>query len=202
MDVKADLLSVLAMMDCPSHSPMRAELTDMFYNLQPHLQGLCKIGAKYSLGQLPFDGINPLLKKGDPVIFSIITMGPQLADFIRKEFEMGNHLQALLADAMASSMLFSYQTKVAEELASFAQKEGYGIEGVFEAPSDIDAAIIDYIVKITGADKDLGLSLTAGHMLVPEKSMCQIYLLSRDTSKCNYEHDCSTCQAENCKFKQ
>ncbi len=201
MELKADLSIALAMMECPEDSPVAAELTDMFYKLQPQLLQLCEPGARYFPGKLPFDGIKPSLKKGRSVIFSIITLGDGVSDFIKNEFHKGNHLQALLADAMVSSMLFSYQDKVAEKVAVFAKNESYGIEGVYEAPGDIDAGIHDYIVEVTKAE-ELGISLTSGHMLCPEKSLCQIFLLTNDVKACNYKHDCSKCQSLNCSFRK
>ena len=164
-----------------------------------------KIGqpkSLYCFARLPFDGTNPALKKDSPVIFSVVTLGSQPSDLVAQEFEKGNHLEALMADMEANSLLFSKQEAIAKDIAAFAKRQGYGIQGVYEAPTDIDASIQDYIVKVTGADKVLGISLTSGHMLCPEKSMCQIYLLSQDKNECNYRHDCSSCQADKCNFRQ
>ena len=110
-------------------------------------------------------------------------------------FAQGDCLRAMLADAAADDCLFQMDEQLKDRVTALCRERGKGIRRRLEAPHDVPMSIQKKALDVTGAAEG-GIGITEGFMYRPVKSVCQVYLLSEDTTQCNYEHDCKGLQKQ------
>ena len=136
------------------------------------------------------------------VLYVMLTIGDGISRLAEK-FTAGNEmLKAMIADAMADSCLFAFEEQLLPYIRQFCLEEGYGITGRIEIMRDVPAAVQKTVFEALEAERTLGLSITSGYMLKPEKSMSLLFALTEDVSVQCLEHNCGTCANQSCMLKK
>ena len=133
-------------------------------------------------------------------LYGINTVGDEIGKWSTALFQEGNYLAGMLADAMADDYLFQMDEAIKDTVIHLCKERKRGIVRRVEAPADIPMTIQKKAFEVTGAQK-AGIGIKESYMYDPVKTVCQVYLLDRDTSRFYAEHDCSRCDNVNCMMR-
>ena len=198
--IKISPQNVCAMLDADRSSleeEMREELEEMLPEAYDRLEPAAFLGFGDTEGFLC--GEDEL--SAQEALYIICTVGDALSRWSSELFTQGDCLRAMLADAAADDCLFQMDEQLKDRVTALCRERGKGIRRRLEAPHDVPMSIQKKALDVTGAS-ELGIGITEGFMYRPVKSVCQVYLLSDDTTQCNYEHDCSRCPSTSCRLRK
>lgn len=198
--IKISPQNVCAMLDADRSSleeEMREELEEMLPEAYERLEPAAFLGFGDTEGFLC--GEDEL--SGQEALYIICTVGDALSRWSSELFAQGDCLRAMLADAAADDCLFQMDEQLKDRVTALCRERGKGIRRRLEAPHDVPMSIQKKALDVTGASEG-GIGITEGFMYRPVKSVCQVYLLSDDTTQCNYEHDCSRCPSTSCRLRK
>lgn len=163
-------------------------------NINP--KGFFKIEAK----PLEYD-FEPL-KEADKIAYCLITLGHKITEKIDDLFRKNNFFEAIILDAMASSLLFEFNSQMYDYLYDYFIKKGYGITCRI-APGDGEIPIEyqrDIINRLEGIEK-YNISLVKGYAIYPQKSMAYVHGVGKNINKEKHLHSCKECQNINCNIR-
>lgn len=198
--IKISPQNVCAMLDADRSSleeEMREELEEMLPEAYERLEPAAFLGFGDTEGFLC--GEDEL--SAQEALYIICTVGDALSRWSSELFTQGDCLRAMLADAAADDCLFQMDEQLKDRVTALCRERGKGIRRRLEAPHDVPMSIQKKALDVTGASEG-GIGITEGFMYRPVKSVCQVYLLSDDTTQCNYEHDCSRCPSTSCRLRK
>ena len=198
--IKISPQNVCAMLDADRSSleeEMREELEEMLPEAYERLEPAAFLGFGDTEGFLC--GEDEL--SAQEALYIICTVGDALSRWSSELFTQGDCLRAMLADAAADDCLFQMDEQLKDRVTALCRERGKGIRRRLEAPHDVPMSIQKKALDVTGASEG-GIGITEGFMYRPVKSVCQVYLLSEDTTQCNYEHDCSRCPNISCRLRK
>lgn len=202
LKVTIDREWVLRQIDCSADSAIYEEVIEEYHQIEAEMYSLCdpvflieygsadaKTAAQYSLPQ------------NSPLLFVISSIGRKISSYSTRAFQNGDYLKGMLADAMADSALISLEKDAIPHIRDICRRYHAGIDRRLDAPKDIPMAAQKLIFEITQAHRLCGMKLSSGYMLDPVKSGALIYVLTEDTKKFNYMHDCRKCNRFDCKLR-
>ncbi|MGN0337231.1 MAG: ASKHA domain-containing protein [Lachnospiraceae bacterium] len=132
----------------------------------------------------------------------LLTVGEAGEQYVHELFAQGEHLRALVVDAMLSAWLFAIDEKVQDEIRVFCAGQGVGVAKRLEAPDDLSVEMQGMVCQTLDADRLAGVRVTEAHMLVPEKSMCYVLELTDDCDRFAAGHDCAKCEKKDCGMRK
>lgn len=135
-------------------------------------------------------------------LYGISTVGEEISKWSSRLFAEGNYLAGMLADAMADDYLFQMDEAVSDTVIRLCKERKRGIVRRLEAPADIPMSIQKKAYDVTDAGKIAGIGIKESYMYDPVKTVCQVYILDRDTSRFYAEHDCSRCPNLGCMMRK
>lgn len=194
--------NVLSFLDVDENSDLYEEISCEFEEMLPRAYELIKPAVLLAFGDISDYGIRKDGETVETALYGINTVGAGLSEWSTELFAEGDYLKGMLADAMADDYLFQIDQAVQTAVVEMCKKNGYGIIRRLEAPQDIPMSIQKRAFDATGAGKELGLKIKESYMYDPVKTVCQVYLLDRDTSRFHNEHDCSKCSNLTCKMRK
>lgn len=200
-DISPDLKTALALMQCTEDNPIYAELCDIYKAQEAKIKSIIHPKGAFATGKLRVQGENEDLKVGREVVYSMVTLGSEIVDYIceRSEADM---LEGMMVDFMADSALFSFGEELSGEIRKYSEDKGFGIRRGYESPNLLPMEAQRDAWEILKAEKNLGITMTDGFMLRPIKSNGTIYTISDDPTEFNVKHDCSNCDMKNCPMKR
>lgn len=171
----------------------QSEVGETFFPADASGAKNCTLEGKSDTG----DGAGQLL-----VLSVILTIGRAGEQYVRELFAQGEHLHALVTDAMLSAWLFAMDKKVQDEIRAFCIGQGVGVAKRLEAPDDLSPEMQGIICEALDAERLAGVRVTEAHMLVPEKSMCYVLELTDDCQRFAAGHDCEKCEKKDCGMRK
>ena len=132
----------------------------------------------------------------------LLSLGRAGEQYVRELIAQGEHLRALVADAMLSAWIFAMDAKVQDEVRVYCDRLSMGVAKRREAPDDLSPEMQGIICEALDAERLAGVSVTEAHMLVPEKSMCYVLELTGDCERFAAGHDCETCEKKDCGMRK
>ena len=194
--------NVLSFIDVDENSDLYEEIACEFEEMLPRAYEMIQPAALLAFGDISDYGIQQDGKTVDTALYGINSVGAGLSEWSTRLFAEGDYLKGMLADAMADDYLFQIDQAVQTAVVEMCRENGYGIIRRLEAPQDIPMSIQKRAFDATGAGKELGLKIKESYMYDPVKTVCQVYLLDRNTSRFHNEHDCSKCSNLTCKMRK
>lgn len=134
---------------------------------------------------------------GEEMLAVLLTVG-SAGDYVAELFSAGEHLRALVADALLGAWLFAMDEAVQREIGRWCTEHGFGVSRRLEAPEDFSGELQRVICKRLDSERRAGVHVNDGCMLVPEKSMCYLLRLDRDCGRLAMGHDCARCGRRDC----
>ena len=177
-------------------------IQELFLHLLPSVQMRLRPRAALTIDLLRIPSDSGRAQKTVKALFAILTVGDSVSRMIQTAMEQQDMLQALVLDAMADSCLFAFEEQLLPSVQQICFEEGYGIERRIELTKDVPADVQKDIFEALDADRSLGVSMTSGFMLRPEKSMSLLFELTDDTEKQAPGHNCGACSAAGCALRK
>lgn len=132
----------------------------------------------------------------------LLTVGTAGEQYVRELFAQGEHLRALVADAMLSAWLFAMDEKVQTKIRAFCVGQGVGVAKRLEIPRDLSPEMQEQICEVLDANGLADVHVTDAYMLMPEKSMCYLLELTGDCDRFEAVHDCEKCKKKDCGMRK
>ena len=134
-------------------------------------------------------------------ILFAVTLGAETDRLLRRWSAQSMAKAAVMIQACAASLLEVYCDECCAAIAAQTAAEGLTLRPRFSPGyGDWDLAAQRQVLDLLQAPKRIGLTLTAGGMLVPEKSITALVGLSdRQEESCGQK--CMRCQKKNCAFR-
>jgi uncharacterized 2Fe-2S/4Fe-4S cluster protein (DUF4445 family) len=142
------------------------------------------------------------LPEGAHVLAVLLTVGDAGSAYRDELLARGEHLRALVVDAMESAWLFAMDEKISERLRRWCKKERRGISGRLDNFDELPESTKRKICDGLDAEKQAGVTLTSGQMLAPAKTMCIFFVLCDDSSVFGAAHSCGTCGNKSCAMRK
>ncbi len=158
-------------------------IQELFLHLLPSVQMRLRPRAALTIDLLRIPSDSGRAQKTVKALFAILTVGDSVSRMIQTAMEQQDMLQALVLDAMADSCLFAFEEQLLPSVQQICFEEGYGIERRIELTKDVPADVQKDIFEALDADRSLGVSMTSGFMLRPEKSMSLLFELTDDKNR-------------------
>ncbi|MDE6945396.1 MAG: ASKHA domain-containing protein [Lachnospiraceae bacterium] len=137
----------------------------------------------------------------EEALYGIITVGEEIGSWSTQLFREGNYLGGMLADAIADDCLYQMDEAISEAAIGMCRERQRGIVRRLEAPVDIPMSIQKKAYDITDAGRQAGIEIKGSYMYSPVKTVCQVYILDKDTTRYHAEHDCGRCENATCKMR-
>ena len=137
----------------------------------------------------------------EEALYGIITVGEEIGSWSTQLFREGNYLGGMLADAIADDCLYQMDEAISEAAIGMCRERQRGIVRRLEAPVDIPMSIQKKAYDITDAGRQAGIKIKGSYMYSPVKTVCQVYILDKDTTRYHAEHDCGRCENATCKMR-
>lgn len=181
----------------PGENPASEEMHRILADLLPRIRAVLSPQAALAFGRLEGEACGPY-PEGTPVLYEFLTVGRQVSRLIEEYFDSGRYLAGLLADTLAGDSLFQMDDSLIPTVKEVCERQGFSIRRREEPPGGLPLAVHRLALEQTGAGEALGLRLTDGLMFLPEKTLCQVYVLGEGGDHCRIGHDCSHCENTTC----
>lgn len=137
------------------------------------------------------------------IIYCLITLGEDITEKIESLFSQNKFIDAIILDAMASSLLFEYNTQMYDYLYNYFYEKGMGITcriapGDGEIPIEYQADIVNRL----GIKENYNISIINGFAINPPKSMAYVHGADEKINKVKYLHSCKDCPNIHCNIRK
>ena len=194
--VKQD--EVLKAIDCYEDSPVYDEVKEEFKELEACFYKAITPKAAVFYRELPDALCREDSKEG---LFTVLTLGEEISKKSTGFFLEGDYLKGMLFDAMADNYLFQMDRELLLDVKQICAQKHLGIAGRMEAPNDYPLEVQAECLDKTWLDS-LEMAVTDCFMLDPVKSNCYLLLLSTNDTIFRASHNCRSCKAYTCKFRE
>lgn len=135
-------------------------------------------------------------------LYAVMTAGAAVSRMVDAYIDRKEYTEAVLFNAMADSCLFAFEHTLGGVIRSLCTEAGYGVSCRHEAGMDASFSLQERALQAVDASRTLGVSLTEGRMLQPEKTLAVAYELTEDTAVFHWEQDCQHCANANCVLRK
>lgn len=137
------------------------------------------------------------------VVFCLITLGSEITEMIDELFGKGEFLEGIILDAMASTLLFEYNSQFYSHIYEWASGLNMGITcRIAPGDGEIPFEYQEDIVRRISIAKEYGITIIKGYVLNPAKSMSYIHGADEHIEKIKRAHDCKSCSSMNCFMRE
>lgn len=138
---------------------------------------------------------------GSELLAVVLTLDGAAEEQVQKLFAQGDHLDALVTDAIQNAWLFAADHELQERVRVWCVTHHLGVGARLEPFALLPGEAQRWICDRFSMEPEFPVRLTAGGMLYPEKSMCYLLLLDQDCTRFEAEHDCMHCDRTDCGMR-
>ncbi len=207
-----DKKEILRYMGCKSETP---EIKAMIAEFLPKVKSV--ISPKGSFQYLPIRIIDKKIHLADKVVESenlaknlegcegavvfALSLGIGADRLISKCFAM-SPAAAVCADAISTAAVESYADMLSQEIKNILHKDNLYTRPRFSPGyGDFPLDFQPFFLKLTNAERTLGITLTQRIVMMPTKSVTAIMGVSKSDLKC-VKGGCELCENANCKYRR
>lgn len=201
-DITLNRETVFHLIDCYQDSPIYDEVVEEYSKLENEVCRLMEPAAYIKFGTLANQIGSDAAAEGNPVIYVLITIGNEITKLGRMYFNQGDYLLGMLVNAMADDYLFQMDEIIRKTVKEKCAVRHMGIAIRLEAPLNIPMNAQKVILDEIKAAQDLQMDVTEGFMYTTVKTTGYILVLTEDENTYRTEHNCSICNAVNCKMRK
>lgn len=132
----------------------------------------------------------------------LITLGAAGEEYVRELFARGEHLRAVVFDAMLNAQLFCADDRLQEQLRESCRQTGCGVRERLEPVTQLPEEMSTWICEQLKAEHMGAVTVSSTTMLYPQKTMCYLLVLSTDVGQFAAAHDCSSCARTDCPLRR
>lgn len=143
-----------------------------------------------------------VLKNYEYIAHCAITIGNDNIDDINAFMAEGAYLEAIILDAMSTSLLFNLSSQLFAKVNQEARSMGMGMSCRI-APGDglLEMEYQKHILNKLKDENQCGITINQDMALFPLKSMCYLYGASKSVEFNHKDHDCSKCNNVDCNMR-
>lgn len=141
------------------------------------------------------------LKGCDEILFLAATLGVSVDRLLKKYMKL--HIsKAAIFQSAAAAFLEEYCNNWQKSLERDLSKDGLFIRPRFSPGyGDFSLEYQSGILQILEAQKRIGLVLTEGNIMLPEKSITAVIGISKENKNCHIE-GCEVCSMKDCQYRR
>lgn len=204
-DIKINRETVFNLIDCYPNSPIYDEIIEEYKDLEDKVLKLINPQAFFKFGNVS-DKIathsEGNLVEGSSVVYVLMTIGNEIADFSSDFFARGDYLIGMLVNAMADAYLFQMDDSLKDRLMASCIERHYGVAMRLDAPVNIPMIVQKDILDEIKEEESLPIDVTAGYMFTTVKTMGYLLVLTEDEAAIYSGHNCNICSQKNCKMRR
>lgn len=141
------------------------------------------------------------LKDCDEVIFFAATLGHEVDRLMERYLKL-NITKAAVLQATAAEAIETYCNECQRQIEEEVAKEGLFVRPRYSPGyGDLSLTIQPDFLRVLNAQKTIGLFLSEGGVMQPEKSVTALMGLSRTRIGCTVE-GCEACSKKDCTFRR
>ncbi len=141
------------------------------------------------------------LKGCQEVIFFAATLGIEVDRRLHRYLRL-QISKAAVFQAVAAAAMEAYCNEVQQELGRQIEKEGLYLRPRYSPGyGDLSLSIQGAFLQVLGATKQIGITLSDGDIMLPEKSVTAIIGISAENSKCHIQ-GCEACGKVDCPYQR
>ncbi len=135
------------------------------------------------------------------VIYAVISIGDELHKHSSSAFADGSYIRGLLYNAVADTVLFSFEEQLKSKLEDICRENNVGIGARLEISRDVSVKVQKEAWRQLELKERFGIDITDGYMFDPIKTLCQVFAVTDDTACFNAHHNCGECPNVDCNFR-
>ncbi len=204
-ELKLDRDNVFHLIDCYPDNPVYEDVIMEFEDVAEEALKCIKPVAFYKFGQMSEEVFLQIEEIDDchvPVIYCLLSIGDEITELASSYFQKGDYLVGMIINAIADTYLFQMDTFFQAKISEDCKHRHVGIARRLDAPVDMPMCIQKSILEEIKEFESLTMDVTSGFMYTTVKTTGYILVLSEDESQNNGKHDCSKCNAKNCKMRK
>lgn len=190
--------AVLDALDCREDSPAYEQMAEDFRELYSKALALLEPCGILGVGTLPKELETAKWRVGAPVVYAVISVGGAISRLSTNSFETGDYVKGMLCEAIADEALFSLDPQVQKQLRDLCSRLHMGVAARLEAPQDISIEVQKKAFDFLELNRRFGIRITEGYMFDPIKTICQVFVLTKEEACFHAEHDCTSCPRLDC----
>lgn len=199
--IRPDFYETTALLGCKTNNSFcQTDVSSLFEKLLLPIQMRLRPKAALLITS-PSSGLTESGFDSGIFLYVMLTIGDGVSRLIETYTAEQEPLKASVANAMADSCLFAFERQLLPVIRQICLEENFGIGGRLEIPRDFSPKVQKEIFHALDAGRTLGLSITSGSMLKPEKSMSLVFALTDDLTADHLKHGCGMCTDNNCPLK-
>lgn len=192
---------VLKRLNCIPGSELYEEFQEELSEIREEIEAHLQPQGAFAFGTLPKELAAEEIPEGSQVVCAILTIGSGISDYCTEFFNEGDCVKGMLADTYADTYLFELEKCWVKQLEAACREKGVGISRRLEIPEDLPMEAQKFSYETIGPEELPGVMLTSGYMFVPVKSICHVFLLSRETQEFHTGHNCRRCSNVSCNMR-
>ena len=137
----------------------------------------------------------------EKVVILAATIG-RCADLMIKKYSVTNMAKAAVVQAAGASAIENYVDEVEAEVRKSAEERGLYLRPRFSPGyGDFPLEYQKEVFQLLECSKRIGVTLTAGNLMMPTKSVTAVIGLTTQKQKSCHQKNCSSCEKTDCEFR-
>lgn len=141
-------------------------------------------------------------KEKMPVMIIAATLGQDIEAEIGRLFRAGDYTVGYLLNLCSDICLMEEIRRLEQELIRSFNVKGLGILGKAEPPEMLSIGSWRECLRRLEEDGDMCITMTESGMMMPEKSLFQIYFLGSSCQAGYKGHVCASCMRRECQYRE
>lgn len=143
------------------------------------------------------------LEKSSTVALTVLTLGVAIDELFIKLRTRAKFIICLLVDTASSLLLYEMHVRLRKLIGEIAESR-FSLYPMYECYPGIGGQslkLIPIILKLSNAERIIGVRVNEMTMMYPKKSECSIMLLGKEKAKMTIQ-PCAPCQGNRCLYYQ
>jgi len=194
---------IMRLMQCSKSSDAYPVFLSVFQEFEKTIQSRIQIKAFVNV-ELNKENRGEDTEEKIGQVYCLLTIGPYLENYIKKLYEQGNYLEAMIYNEIGDQLVF----QGTEKLFKILEQEimGIGFLSHRYEPGTHDVSMEEmhrvYAKIQEHFDYKCGVGITDQGMLWPVKSIGYYYNIMNDKAQIYGDRDCNNCDQTECKHRE
>lgn len=141
------------------------------------------------------------LRGCEKIVFFAATLGNE-PDILMNRYSRLQISKAAVLQAVGAAAIEDYCNRCQKKIEEQAAAEGFHVRPRYSPGyGDLSLTYQAEFLRVLEATKKIGIVLSEGGVMIPEKSVTAVMGLSREQTKCHVE-GCESCENKNCAYRR
>lgn len=141
------------------------------------------------------------LRGSEKIVFFAATLGNE-PDILMNRYSRLQISKAAVLQAVGAAAIEDYCNQCQKKIEEQAAAEGFYVRSRYSPGyGDLSLTYQAEFLRVLEATKKIGIVLSEGGVMIPEKSVTAVMGLSREQTRCHIE-GCESCENKNCAYRR